>query len=96
MNAVPAGLEGVDMVALLTDMLSAAGNQTTSVVDEINRTLALSMARHAALSYGTVLDNTEMENLVNNLFACSNFNYTPDGKTILCILKQKEMEHLLG
>lgn len=95
-NAVPAGLEGVDMVALLTDMLSAAGNQTTSVVDEINRTLALSMARHAALSYGTVLDNTEMENLVNNLFACSNFNYTPDGKTILCILKQKEMEHLLG
>ena len=95
-NAVPAGLEGVDMVSLLTDMLSAAGNQTTSVVDEINRTLALSMARHAALSYGTVLDNTEMENLVNNLFACSNFNYTPDGKTILCILKQKEMEHLLG
>lgn len=95
-NAVPAGLEGVDMVALLTDMLSAAGNQTTSVVDEINRTLALSMAHHAALSYGTVLDNTEMENLVNNLFACSNFNYTPDGKTILCILKQKEMEHLLG
>ena len=95
-NAVPAGLEGVDMVALLTDMLSAAGNHTTSVVDEINRTLALSMARHAALSYGTVLDNTEMENLVNNLFACSNFNYTPDGKTILCILKQKEMEHLLG
>lgn len=95
-NAVPAGLEGVDMVALLTDMLSAAGNQTTSVVDEINRTLALSMARHAALSYGTVLDNTEMENLVNNLFACSNFNYTPDGKTILCILQQKEMEHLLG
>lgn len=95
-KAVPAGLEGVDMVALLTDMLSAAGNQTTSVVDEINRTLALSMARHAALSYGTVLDNTEMENLVNNLFACSNFNYTPDGKTILCILKQKEMEHLLG
>lgn len=95
-NAVPAGLEGVDMVALLTDMLSAAGNQTTSVVDEINRTLALSMARHAALSYGTVLDNTEMEHLVNNLFACSNFNYTPDGKTILCILKQKEMEHLLG
>lgn len=95
-NAVPAGLEGVDMVALLTDMLSAAGNQTTSVVDEINRTLALSMARHAALSYGTVLDNTEMENLVNNLFVCSNFNYTPDGKTILCILKQKEMEHLLG
>ena len=95
-NAVPAGLEGVDMVALLTDMLSAAGNQTTSVVDEINRTLALSMARHADLSYGTVLDNTEMENLVNNLLACSNFNYTPDGKTILCILKQKEMEHLLG
>ena len=62
-NAVPAGLEGVDIVALINDMLSAAGQQTSSVVDEINRTLALSMARHAALPYGTVLDNTEMEKL---------------------------------
>jgi DNA mismatch repair protein MutL len=37
-----------------------------------------------------------MENLVNQLFACSNVNYTPDGKTILAILRQQEIEHLLA
>ena len=33
---------------------------------------------------------------VNQLFACSNVNYSPDGKNILCILKQQEIEKLLG
>ena len=77
-------------------MISSAGEQGTTVVDEINRSLALSMARHAAVTYGCVLNNDEMENIVNSLFACSNFNYTPDGKTILCIVKQSEIEHLLA
>ena len=38
----------------------------------------------------------EMEGLVNGLFACENVNYTPDGKSVLCILQQQEIEHLLG
>jgi DNA mismatch repair protein MutL len=37
-----------------------------------------------------------MENIVNSLFACTNVNYTPDGKSILGILKQADIEHLLG
>ena len=40
--------------------------------------------------------NLEMESLVNELFACSNVNYTPDGKAILCILPQSEIEQLMG
>lgn len=95
-NAVPAGLDGVQASELVQDMISSAGEQGTTVVDEINRSLALSMARHAAVTYGCVLNNDEMENIVNSLFACSNFNYTPDGKTILCIVKQSEIEHLLA
>ena len=95
-NAMPVDMEGVDVPALLHDMLTATEEQPSSVVDGINRSLALSMARHAAISYGSVLDNTEMENIVNDLFACANFNYTPDGKKILTILQQSEMERLFG
>ena len=40
--------------------------------------------------------NEEMEAVVNELFACSNVNYTPDGKAILCILPQYDIEQLLG
>ena len=95
-NSVPAGLEGMNPVRLVQDMVSSAVEKGVSAMDEINQALALSLARHAAIPHGQVLSNEEMEGLVNGLFACENVNYTPDGKSVLCILQQQEIEHLLG
>jgi DNA mismatch repair protein MutL len=61
-----------------------------------NTQLALTLARHAAIPYGQILSNEEMEVLVNDLFACENVNYTPDGRTILSILPQHDIEQLIG
>jgi DNA mismatch repair protein MutL len=95
-NSVPSGLDGMNAASLVRDMVTSAIEKDSDVVDEINQSLALSLARNAAIPQGQVLSNEEMENLVNGLFACSNVNYTPDGKNILCILRQQEIEHLLG
>ena len=95
-NAIPAGLEGLDSVQLLCDMVSDAIEKGATQTDAIHAALALSMARHAAIPQGQVLSNEEMEAVVNQLFACSNVNYTPDGKAILCILPQRDIEQLLG
>ena len=95
-NAVPAGLDGVDVQRLLHDMIGSAGEGVTAVVDEIDRTLALTMARHAAIAYGCVLEGDEMESLVNSLFACSNFNYTPDGKCIVATIRQTDIDRMFG
>jgi DNA mismatch repair protein MutL len=95
-NSVPSGLDGVNAASLVRDMVTSAIEKDSDVVDEINQSLALSLARNAAIPQGQVLSNDEMENIVNGLFACSNVNYTPDGKNILCILRQQEIEHLLG
>lgn len=95
-NSVPAGLEGMNPIRLVQDMVSSAVEKGVSAMDEINHALALSLARHAAIPHGQVLSNEEMEGLVNGLFACENVNYTPDGKSVLCILQQQEIEHLLG
>jgi DNA mismatch repair protein MutL len=54
------------------------------------------MARRAAISYGEVLTNDEMDALVNQLFACSDVNHTPDGRTILAILPQQDIERLMN
>ena len=93
--AVPSGLEGLDMINLLRDMILSAQEKPTNLREEISRELALTMARKAAIPQGQVLNNAEMENIFNSLFSSSNPNYTPDGKNILCILKQNEIEHLL-
>jgi DNA mismatch repair protein MutL len=95
-NGIPAGIEGMDPIQLLRRLVCDAIEKGRGVTEELNSTVALSLARSAAIPYGQVLGNDEMECLVNNLFACSNVNYTPDGKTILCILPQSDLEHLLG
>ena len=95
-NAIPAGLEGINTVNLVHDMITSVMEKGSNAIEEMNQSLALSLARNAAVPQGQVLNNEEMENMVNSLFACSNVNYTPDGKNILCILRQQEIEHLLG
>ena len=95
-NGIPSGIEGVDYVQLLHDMVDEVIHDGTSSPDELGQALALSMARRAAIPQGQVLSNDEMENLVNELFACSNVNYTPDGRVILSILPQRDIEKLFG
>lgn len=95
-NGIPAGIDGMDFVSLLQSIVRDATENISSAADEISHTLALSMARSAAIPHGQVLTNDEMESVVNQLFACSNVNFTPDGKAILCILPQKDIEQLLG
>ena len=96
LNAVPTGMDGIDYVQLVKDMVSDTIGKGIGNLDEIHASLALSMARYAAIPQGQVLSNEEMETIVNELFACSNVNYTPNGKAILCILPQREIEQLLG
>lgn len=95
-TAVPSGLDGLDYVALVQDLVASAREKTTSAIDDINHSIALELARNAAVTYGQVLTNAEMENIVNSLFACFNFSYTPDGKKILTMLRQTDLEQLFG
>ena len=95
---VPADIEGIDPVGLLHDILAdtADNSPLISHLSNLNSQLALTLARKAAISYGEVLSNDEMDTLVNHLFACSDVNHTPDGKTILSILPQQDIERLMG
>ena len=95
LNGVPAGIDGLDPIKLLHQLVGDA-NILGTELSSLNSQIALSLARHAAVPYGQILSNDEMESIVNELFACSNVNYTPDGKAILCILPQADIEHLLG
>jgi len=93
-NGVPAGIEGLNAVTLITDMVAAAIESGTHVKEEIDHVLALSLAHNAAIPQGQVLSNSEMESIVNELFACSNVNYTPSGTPIIAIMQQHDIEHL--
>lgn len=96
-NGVPAGLDNINYPALLQEMVSeAVEGSHTGNLDDMHRSLALTLARRSAIAPDTQLDNDQMESIVNELFACTNVNYTPDGKAIICILPQRDIEQLLG
>lgn len=95
-EGVPVGIENIDANAFLHEIVTSAGEHLAQPAADMEERLALNLARAAAIPYGQVLANEEMENVVNRLFSCSNVNMTPDGKSILCILQQQEIEHLLG
>ena len=92
---VPAGLEGINPVSVVKGIVEDAVEQKTTVAEHLNSTLALSLARQAAIPRGQVLSNEEMEHIVNQLFSCDNVNYTPDGKPILSILPHGDIEQML-
>jgi DNA mismatch repair protein MutL len=95
-GGVPAGMEGLDPVNLIQSLIADATEIGEASLEQLHSTLALSLARNAALPYGQVLNNEEMDHIVSLLFACSNVNHTPDGRPILCILPQQDIDQLLG
>lgn len=94
LQAVPAELEGLDMVALVQEMINNATHENSQAINNIHHSIALTMAQNAAIPNGQVMSNEEMDDLVTSLFSTSNVNYTPTGQTILCILKQQEISRL--
>jgi len=95
-NGIPAGVEGLNAAVLLRNLVVSVMEMAPTVEEQMASALALDLARNAAIPTGQLLSNEEMESLVNNLFLCDNVSLTPDGKPVLCILKQSEIEHLLG
>ena len=75
-------------------MVQTAIEKGCKVKEEIQSTLALALAKAAAIVPGQVLTNEEMNNLVDGLFAVSTPNYTPDGKSVLAVLKEEDLEKL--
>ncbi len=86
-NGTPAGVEGINIVKLLQDIVSSVG---ASAKETVNSIIAERLANNAAISYGEILSDKEMEQLVADLFCCSNVNYTPSGKNIMTIIDDIE------
>ncbi|MEG2514491.1 MAG: DNA mismatch repair protein MutL, partial [Bacteroidaceae bacterium] len=91
-NGIPSGIEGLNPADLIRDMIHTAMEKGNDVKEEVQNILALTLAKAAAIAYGQVLSNEEMVKLVDSLFACSMPNYTPDGKTVLSVIAEDEIE----
>jgi len=93
-NGVPTGTEGLNPVELLKNMVHTAMEKGNDVKRDIQHTIALALAKSAAIVPGQVLSNEEMNNLVDSLFICEVPNYTPDGKIVLSVISETDIDRL--
>ena len=93
-NGIPSGTEGINAETLLTNIVRTAAETGSKVKEELQSAIALSMARAAAILPGQVLTDNEIGNIVDRLFAVPTPNTTPDGKTVLTLLKEEDLEKM--
>lgn len=91
-NGVPSEIENIDSVELIHNMVSKSLETGSDVKDEIQEALAQSMAYATAISYGHRLTEEELTDIVNRLFALPSHKYTPDGKLIISMIEDNEID----
>jgi DNA mismatch repair protein MutL len=80
------------VIDLLLDMLDNAKTTAQDPTASIHEAISLSLAEVSSLKSGQRLSTEEMSDLIDRLFACANHNFTPDGKKIMTIFTQDELE----
>ena len=91
-NSLPANIKSTDPVKLIDDLLAEIKGSQALLLDDSKHRIAASMAKAASVGYGRSLTALEMQELVDKLFACSQPNYSPDGKKIIVIVEMNELE----
>lgn len=90
-NALPVGVQDCNPVTLIKDLVNSASDHDGNLDDSIAETLALSLAKTAAIRPGKKLTVEEMEAIVASLFSSEANNLTPDGKVIMFVLTDDEL-----
>ena len=91
-NGIPSGIEGLNPSELVQNMVHSAIEKGGKVKSDVQGLLALSLAKAAAIVPGQVLTNDEMNQLVDELLTSMTPNYTPEGKPVLTLLNDEELE----
>ncbi len=91
-NGIPGDLKEGHISSVIDHLLDVVKNKAGDVRSELRESLSLTIAKSAAIQTGKRLSNEEMSKLFNELFACNLHSVTPDGKTIVWILKNELIE----
>lgn len=93
-RGIPSGSEGLNADALLHEVVASAVDKTGAPREEAREAIALSMAQASSVVSGQVLSTPEMNQILQDLFACEAPARTPDGKLVYSIIDSKNVEKM--
>lgn len=91
-QAVPSEIENGAPSSLIRSMIAKSIETGSDLKSEIQESIALSLANLTAIPYGSTLTTEEMLLLVSQLFRSPSPTYTPDGKRIISVVSDIEIE----
>ncbi len=89
-NAVPAGVEGIDVCDLLGQMIVTASEKEHDVKNTLQQRIAWTLAEAAAIPVGQSLTKEEMVSMVDELLSLKTPAYTPDGRAVYTLITYEE------
>lgn len=93
-NGIPADVINTDSVQLLEGLLETYKLNLMEVKIDKRDNIARSMARNAAVKSGKSLTQSEMQSLIDRLFACAMPYTSPSGKPIVTTMAVADIEKL--
>lgn len=91
-NGIPSDVKSSDSIELIESVLEEYKDNLHGGVTERNVALARALASQAAVRYNTPLDEIEMQNLVDELFACNVSDVAPNGKKTFIIISSEDIK----
>lgn len=91
-NGTPGVLDVSSPEIIVEKLLEEYKNSPVDAKAKAKEQVAISLAKASALDYGTELKQEEIDHLIDNLFACSTPNYSPEGKKVLTIIPFEDIE----
>ena len=95
-QGTPADIGQGDERSALEALLEQYKHFTSEIRFSRREKLIRTLARQQAIKSGTALDEKEMRTLVNDLFACTQYNITPGGDPTFIEFKKDYVEKLFG
>lgn len=95
-NGMPTGTEGLNPQLLIQEIVATVNQGGKADLKNHRHQIALSLAKAAAIVVGQALTDAEMNTLLSDLFKSSTPNISPNGKTIIAILKQNSIEKMFN
>ena len=95
-SGVPAGTDGIDVKDLLLQVIDSIIEGGDSISSRINEHIAQTVAERAAIPYGRILSQDEMERLISDLLRLPQPNYTPAGKTVICKMSIEQIARMFN
>ncbi len=96
MQGVPGSLPDGEERNVLDEVIDHLKHESPDAVNKRTEMLLTHMARRLSRNKHAILQPEGQQGLIDELFACSQPEYTPDGKRVFVIIRKEELEGMLG